>query len=77
MSETGFIVIYVGGQSERRSIRYNIGDRLIVTKVRVSSNTGITYYTVTDGRTKGAWYDAKLFKTLDEIRAERLEEIGI
>ena len=79
MSEAGFIVIYIGGQSEHRSIRYNIGDRLRVTKVSVFSNTGTTFYTVTDlqSRTKGAWYDAKLFKTLDEIRAERLEEIGI
>ena len=77
MSETGFIVVYVGGQSEHSSIRYNIGDRLIVNNVSLSSTTGTTYYAVTDGRTKGAWYDAKLFKTLDEIRAERLEELGI
>ena len=81
MSETGFIVIYVGWTDGRTSVdsipRYNIGDRLIVTKVSVSSNTGTTHYAVTDGRTKGAWYDAKLFKRLDEIRAERLEELGI
>ena len=77
MSETDFIVLYIGGQSEHRSIRYNIGDRLIVTKVSLSSNTGTTFYTVTDGRTKGVWYDAKLFKRLDEIRTERLEELGI
>ena len=93
MSETGFIVIYVGKQAttstygDHRAIPYNIGDRLIVTKVSVSSNTGTTYYAVTDGsathslhpqsRTSGAYYDAKLFKRLDEIRAERLEELGI
>jgi hypothetical protein len=83
-TETGFIVLYVGRESDgniqfpRESIpRYNIGERLIVTKVSVSSNTGTTYYAVTDGRTKGAWYDAELFKRLDEIRAERLDEIGI
>ena len=43
MSETDFIVIYIGGQSERRSIRYNIGDRLIVNEVVISGTTGITY----------------------------------
>ena len=87
--ETGFIVVYVGrpaaksmhGDHDRLISRYNIGDRLIVTKVTVSSNTGTTYYAVTDGRTKGdghfAWYDAELFKRLDDIRAERLDEIGI
>lgn len=48
MSETGFIVIYVGKQAttstygDHRAIPYNIGDRLIVTKVTVST-TGITY----------------------------------
>lgn len=84
MSEVGFMVIYVGrayvGSDTHRLHqipRYNIGDRLIVTKVRVSTNTSITYYEVTDGRTKGAWYDAKLFKRLDEMRTERLKEIGI
>jgi hypothetical protein len=76
-TETGFIVVYVGSTEGSDSIpRYNIGDRLIVTKVTVST-TGITYYAVTDGRTSGAWYDAKLFKRLDDIRAERLDEIGI
>ena len=83
--ETGFIVVYVGrpaaksmhGDHDRLISRYNIGDRLIVTKVSVSSNTGTTYYAVTDGRTSGAYYDAKLFKRLDDIRAERLEELGI
>jgi hypothetical protein len=49
----------------------------MVTKVTVSTTTGITYYAVTDGRTLGAWYDAKLFKRLDDIRAEKLDEIGI
>lgn len=79
MSEAGFIVIYIGGQSEHSSIRYNIGDRLRVTNVSLSSTTGRHYYAVTDlqSRTKGAWYDAKLFKTLDEIRSEKLEELGI
>ena len=85
MNETGFnimlnriIVVYVGrtGGSDSISL-YNIGDRLMVTKVTVSTTTGITYYAVTDGRTLGAWYDAKLFKRLDDIRAERLDEIGI
>ena len=78
MSETGFIVVYVGRTGGSDSIpQYNIGDRLIVTEVTVSTTTGITYYAVTDGRTKGAWYDANLFKRLDDIRAERLDEIGI
>lgn len=76
MSETGFIVVYIGCDGDAIS-QYNIGDRLIVTKVSVSSNTGTTYYGVTDGRTSGAYYDAKLFKRLDEIRAEKLEELGI
>ena len=76
MSETGFIVVYIGCDGDSIH-RYNIGDRLIVTKVSVSSNTGTTYYGVTDGRTSGAYYDAKLFKRLDEIRAEKLEELGI
>jgi hypothetical protein len=49
----------------------------MVTEVTVSTTTGTTYYAVTDGRTKGAWYDAKLFKRLDDIRAEKLDEIGI
>jgi len=49
----------------------------MVTEVTVSTTTGTTYYAVTDGRTKGAWYDAKLFKRLDDIREERLDEIGI
>jgi hypothetical protein len=76
VTETGFIVVYIGCDGD--AIRqYNIGDRLIVTKVSVFSNTGTTFYIVTDGRTKGAWYDAKLFKRLDDIRAERLDEIGI
>ena len=84
--DTGFIVVYVGrayGGSDTHTHRlhqiprYNIGERLIVTKVRVSTNTGITYYEVTDGRTSGGWYDAKLFKRLDEIREERLKELGI
>jgi hypothetical protein len=85
MNETGFnimlnriIVVYVGRTGGSDSIPlYNIGDRLMVTKVTVSTTTGITYYAVTDGRTLGAWYDAKLFKRLDDIRAERLDEIGI
>lgn len=78
MSETGFIVVYVGRTGGSDSIpQYNIGDRLMVTKVTVSTTTGTTYYAVTDGRTKGAWYDANLFKRLDDIRAERLDEIGI
>ncbi len=78
MNETGFIVVYVGRTGGSDSLpRYNIGDRLIVTEVTVSTTTGITYYAVTDGRTKGAWYDANLFKRLDDIRAERLDEIGI
>ena len=84
MSETGFIVVYVGRPvaastyGDPRAIpRYNIGERLIVTKVTVSTTTGITYYEVSDGRTSGAWYDANLFKRLDDIRAERLDEIGI
>jgi hypothetical protein len=78
MNETGFIVVYVGSTTGSDSIpRYNIGERLMVTEVTVSISTGITYYAVTDGRTKGAWYDAKLFKRLDDIRAERLDEIGI
>ena len=78
MSETGFIVVYVGrtGFEKKRIPRYNIGDRLMVTEVKVQT-TGITYYAVTDGRTSGGWYDAKLFKRLNEIRAERLKEIGI
>jgi len=71
-------LVYVGRTGGSDSIpRYNIGDRLIVTKVSVSSNTGTTYYAVTDGRTSGAYYDAKLFKILDDIRAEILDEIGI
>jgi hypothetical protein len=78
MNETGFIVVYVGRTGGSDSIPlYNIGDRLMVTKVTVSTTTGTTYYAVTDGRTKGAWYDAKLFKRLDDIREERLNEIGI
>ena len=83
MSETGFIVVYIGRASDGRESRlhqlprYNIGDRLIVNEVTVSTASGITYYAVTDGRTKGAWYDAELFKRLDDIRAERLDEIGI
>ena len=78
MNETGFIVVYVGRTGGSDSIPlYNIGDRLMVTEVTVSTTTGITYYAVTDGRTKGAWYDAELFKRLDDIRAERLDEIGI
>lgn len=78
MNETGFIVVYVGRTGGSDSVPlYNIGDRLIVTEVTVSTTTGITYYAVTDGRTKGAWYDAKLFKRLDDIREERLNEIGI
>jgi len=78
MNETGFIVVYVGRAGGSDSIPlYNIGDRLIVTEVTVSTTTGTTYYAVTDGRTKGAWYDANLFKRLDDIRAERLDEIGI
>ena len=78
MNETGFIVVYVGRTGGSDSIpRYNIGDRLIVNEVTVSTTTGITYYAVTDGRTKGAWYDAILFKRLDDIRDERLDEIGI
>jgi hypothetical protein len=83
MNETGFIVVYVGRTDSGSSSwsdslpRYNIGDRLTVTEVTVSTTTGITYYAVTDGRTKGAWYDAKLFKRLDDIREERLDEIGI
>jgi len=85
MNETGFnimlnriIVVYVGRTGGSDSIPlYNIGDRLMVTKVTVSTTTGITYYAVTDGRTLGAWYDAKLFKRLDDIRAEKLDEIGI
>jgi hypothetical protein len=85
MNETGFnimlnriIVVYVGRTGGSYSIPlYNIGDRLMVTKVTVSTTTGITYYAVTDGRTLGAWYDAKLFKRLDDIRAEKLDEIGI
>lgn len=80
MSEAGFIVIYVGrtyGGSDTLP-RYNIGERLIVTKVTVSTTTGITYYEVTDGKTtSGGWYNASLFKRLDYIRAERLKEIGI
>lgn len=80
--ETGFIVVYVGRASDGRESphqlpRYNIGESFIVNEVTVSSTTGITYYAVTDGRTKGAWYDASLFKRLDDIRAERLEELGI
>ena len=81
MSETGFIVLFVGwtdGRTSGDSIpRYNIGDRLIVNEVTVSTTTDITYYDVTDGRTKGAWHDAKLFKRLDDIRDERLKELGI
>jgi len=85
MNETGFnimlnriIVVYVGRTGGSDSIPlYNIGDRLMVTKVTVSTTTGITYYAVTDGRTLGAWYDAKLFKRLDDIRAEKLDDIGI
>ena len=78
MNETGFIVVYVGRAGGSDSVpRYNIGDRLMVTEVTVSTTTGTTYYAVTDGRTKGAWYDAKLFKRLDDIREERLNEIGI
>jgi hypothetical protein len=91
MNETGFnimlnriIVVYVGrtGGSDsiplsQNPLKYNIGDRLMVTKVTVSTTTGITYYAVTDGRTLGAWYDAKLFKRLDDIRAEKLDDIGI
>jgi hypothetical protein len=85
MNETGFnimlnriIVVYVGRTGGSDSIPlYNIGDRLMVTKVTVSTTTGITYYAVTDGRTSGAWYDAELFKRLDDIREERLKEIGI
>jgi len=49
----------------------------MVTEVAVSNTTGTSYYAVTDGRTSGAWYDAKLFKRLDDIRAEILDEIGI
>lgn len=84
MSETGFIVVYVGyndcrASDGRESLpRYNIGERLIVNEVTVSKTTGITYYTVTDGKTtSGCWYNADLFKRLDDIRAERLDEIGI
>jgi hypothetical protein len=76
--ETGFIVVYIGSVECGVSLPLcNIGDRLKVTEVTVSSISGTTYYAVTDGRTKGAWYDAKLFKRLDDIRAEILDEIGI
>ena len=84
MSETGFIVVYVGRPvaastyGDPRAIpRYNIGERLIVTKVTISNITGTTYYEVSDGRTSGAWYDASLFKRIDDMREERLKEIGI
>ena len=81
MSEAGFTVIYVGGRGDgppKVLPRYDIGERLIVTGVSVSSTTGIEYYMVTDGKeTSGGWYDACLFRRLDEIREERLEEIGI
>ena len=78
-TETGFIVVYVGSAECGVSLpRYNIGERLMVTEVAVSNTTGTTYYTVTDGKSTGiGWYDAELFKRLDEIRAERLDEIGI
>ena len=75
-TETGFIVVYVGGGDFLP--RYDIGERLIVTNVSLSSTTGIEYYMVTDGKkTSGGWYNACLFRRLDDIREERLEEIGI
>jgi|LauGreDrversion4_2_1035121.scaffolds.fasta_scaffold132102_7 hypothetical protein len=81
MNETGFIVVYVGRTDSSSNSwalpRYNIGDRLIVTEITVSTTTGITYYTVTNGRTSGAWYDAELFKRLDDIRAEKLNKLGL
>lgn len=76
MSEAGFIVVYVGRGDFLP--RYNIGERLIVTNLSVSSTTGIEYYMVTDGKTtSGGWYNSCLFRRLDDIREERLEEIGI
>lgn len=80
MSEAGFTAVYVGGRGDgppKVLPRYDIGDRLIVTGVSVSSTTGITYYEVTDGKTSCGWYDSRLFKRLDDMREERLEEIGI
>jgi hypothetical protein len=51
---------------------------LIVTNLSFSSTTGIEYYMVTDGKTTSdGWYNADLFKRLNDIRAERLEEIRI
>ena len=78
MSETGFIVIYVGRKAtDHRAIPYNIGDKLIVNEVVISGTTDITYYEVTDGKTSCGWYDSRLFKRIDDMREERLEEIGI
>ena len=76
MSDTDFIVVYVGwtdGRTSGDSIpRYNIGDRLRVTNVSLSSTTGHTYYAIDCGS-----YNARLFKRIDEIREERLQELGI
>ena len=76
MSDTDFTVVYVGRNEESATPdaihRFNIGDRLKVTNVSLSSTTGNTYYAIADG-----WYNARLFKRLDDIRAERLQEIGI
>ena len=71
-------LVYVGREYCDRAIpRYNIGERLMVTEVKVQT-TGITYYEVTDVKTTpGGWYNACLFKRLDDIRDERLEELGI
>ena len=77
MSDTDFTVVYVGWNEESATPdaihRFNIGDRLKVTNVSLSSTTGHTFYAIVDC----GWYDAELFKRLDDIRAERLQEIGI
>ncbi len=39
--------------------------------------SALHYYEVTDGKTSCGWYDSHLFKRLDDMREERLEEIGI
>lgn len=92
MSDTDFIVVYVGwtdGRTSGDSIpRYNIGDRLRVpdivgiqpcwiTNVSLSSTTGHTYYAIALQSNFCGWYNAELFKRLDDIREERLQELGI
>lgn len=71
-----FRVLFIGPSQAYKNFPL-LGETYQVVKFTKSSKDGTEYYTISNGSSTSGWHAAKLFKRTDEIRNERLSELGI